>query len=346
MNTVPRIALLVSALLVFTGCAASPPVIQRRSYDAPDSGVQVGIELQAYPYFELVPGTPVYYAPHLPANYFFYDGYYWVYHADHWHYSDWYNGPWLRVAPDDVPLFVLRVPVRYYLAPPAYFRVWIVDAPPRWHQHWGPRWTHHHPGWDRWDRYAAPPPAPLPLYQRHYAGDRYPRGEHRHVIQREHYAYRPRETNLRPPQQVVQQALSPAPVWSRPQEAAHRDPPRGLPGHVGGNEVRRPQAMTTVTPLPQLPGIPQPDLRPPTPLSAIQPPPLQARPPAAGERRRDRPDTQARREPSEKSSAPQRHGEEARGQGGRDRDRRGERRDDPGAQPRGERQSGAGRGRP
>lgn len=333
MNTVPRIALLVSALLVFTGCAASPPVMQRVAYDAPDSGAQVGIELQAYPYLELVPGTPVYYAPNLPANYFFYDGYYWVYHADHWHYSDWYNGPWLRVVPDDVPLFVLRVPVRYYLAPPVYFRVWIADAPPRWQQHWGPRWTRHHPGWDRWDRYTAPPPAPLPIYQRHYAGDRYPRGEHRHVIQREHYPYRPRDTASRPPQHIAQQAPSSAPAWPRTQET-RRDPPRAVPGHGGGNEVRRPPAATTVTPLPQSraipqpdlrppvqPPLPQPDLRPPAQPSVIQPqPPLQARPQGTGERRRDGQASRERRDHEErdKRSAPSQRGER---QSGADRGR-------------------------
>ena len=41
-----------------------------------------------------VPGYPVYYAPDIGGNYFFYDGRYWVYQDDNWYSSSWYNGPW------------------------------------------------------------------------------------------------------------------------------------------------------------------------------------------------------------------------------------------------------------
>ena len=102
------------------------------------------------------------------ANYFFYDGLYWVYQGDDWYASGWYNGPWRRVLPEYVPLYVLRVPVRYYRQPPRYFRVLARDAPPRWGEHWGRDWERRRPGWDRWDRDAAPAPAPLPTYQRRY----------------------------------------------------------------------------------------------------------------------------------------------------------------------------------
>ena len=102
-------------------------------------GVSIGINLPVYPQLVLVPGYPVYYAPQVNSNYFFYDGMYWVYQRDNWYASSWYNGPWELVAPEAVPLFVLRVPVRYYRRPPAYFRGWRADAPPRWGEHWGNR---------------------------------------------------------------------------------------------------------------------------------------------------------------------------------------------------------------
>ena len=76
-----------------------------------------------------MPGYPVYYDPRADSNYFFYDGLYWVYQEDNWYASDWYNGPWQSVAPYDVPVFVLRVPVRYYRQPPAYFRGWRAEHP-------------------------------------------------------------------------------------------------------------------------------------------------------------------------------------------------------------------------
>jgi hypothetical protein len=91
-----------------------------------------GINVPVYPQLVRVPGYPVYYAPQANANYFFYDGMYWVYQRDNWYASSWYNGPWHIVSPDAVPVYVLRVPVRYYRQPPAYFRSWSSNAAPRW----------------------------------------------------------------------------------------------------------------------------------------------------------------------------------------------------------------------
>ena len=49
--------------------------------------VSIGINLPIYPNLVVVPGYPVYYAPQLNANYFFYDGMYWVYQNDYWYSS-------------------------------------------------------------------------------------------------------------------------------------------------------------------------------------------------------------------------------------------------------------------
>ncbi len=156
--------------------------------------VDIGINVPVYPELVRVPGYPVYYDPRASVNYFFYDGAYWVYQGDDWYASSWYNGPWQLVGPERVPLFVLRVPVRYYRQPPGYFRGWRADAPPRWGEHWGRDWERRRGGWDRWDRRSAPRAAPLPVYQRSYSGDRYPRApEHQHSIRSEQYRYRPRE---------------------------------------------------------------------------------------------------------------------------------------------------------
>jgi hypothetical protein len=87
-------------------------------------GISIGINVPVYPRLVQVPGYPVYYDPRADSNYFFYDGLYWVYRGDNWYESSWYNGPWQSVDPIDVPLFVLRVPVRYYRQPPTYFSGW------------------------------------------------------------------------------------------------------------------------------------------------------------------------------------------------------------------------------
>ncbi|MGE8358028.1 MAG: hypothetical protein ACN6N0_16705, partial [Microvirgula sp.] len=137
-------------------------------------GLAIGIDIPVYPDLVRVPGYPVYYYPDAGTNYFFYDGLYWVFQGDNWYRSSGYNGPWQWVGPEYVPLYVLRVPVRYYRYPPPYFRNWHADRPPRWGDHWGHEWEARRPGWDHWDPHTAPPPAPLPHYQRQYSGNRYP----------------------------------------------------------------------------------------------------------------------------------------------------------------------------
>jgi hypothetical protein len=123
---------------------------------------------------------------------------YWVYQEDNWYASSWYNGPWGLVEPEIVPVFILQIPVRYYRQPPAYFRGWRSDAPPRWGDHWGRDWEQRRSGWDRGNRRAAPPPAPPPVYQRQYSGDRYPRQvEQQDKLLKQNYRYQPRDPVVR-----------------------------------------------------------------------------------------------------------------------------------------------------
>jgi len=212
-------------------------------------GVSIGINLPLYPDLVPVPGYPVYYAPRLNANYFFYDGMYWVYQDDNWYASSWYNGPWGLVDPEVVPLFILRVPVSYYRQPPVYFRSWQSNEPPRWGQHWGRGWEQHRNGWDRWNRAAAPAPAPLPAYQRHYSRDRYPRVEQQQILRSRNYRYQPRDTVVRQhfKQQTEQKAPAAAqrgrkeetPVNSQRQQVAP-DGQRSQPQHQGIENKQQP----------------------------------------------------------------------------------------------------------
>jgi len=182
--------------------------------------VSIGINLPLYPELVRVPGYPVYYAPRLNANYFFYDGMYWVYQDDYWYASSWYNGPWSVVGPEVVPLYILRVPVRYYRQPPVYFRGWHRHEPPRWGQHWGPGWERHRRGWNNWKRESAPRPAPLPVYQRQYTGDRYPRAEQQHVIHSQQYRHQPRDRAVREHYKQQREHRAPASIQPRREDAA------------------------------------------------------------------------------------------------------------------------------
>ncbi|HEY6132759.1 MAG TPA: hypothetical protein VIW70_02175 [Rubrivivax sp.] len=196
-------------------------------------GVSIGINLPTFPHLQRVPGYPVYYAPEAPGNYFFYDGLYWVFQGDDWYASSWYNGPWQRVMPLYVPVYVLRVPVHYYRQPPPYFRYWRADAPPRWDQHWGREWQQRRPGWNHWDRHAAPAPAPLPTYQRRYPQSRYPQEAARQqAIRAENFDFRPRDPVARqayqtpdrsPPHPQGRQVQQ---TKMRPQPYSQQPPPR------------------------------------------------------------------------------------------------------------------------
>jgi flagellar biosynthesis GTPase FlhF len=187
-------------------------------------GISIGINVPVYPQLVRVPGYPVYYDPRASSNYFFYDGLYWVFRDDNWYSSGWYNGPWQAIGPQYVPLYVLRIPVRYYRQPPSYFRGWRADAPPRWGEHWGGDWQQRRPGWDQWDRRAVPAAAPLPGYQRQYSGARYPQAvEQQHAIRSGNYRYQPREAVTR--QQFQQQAPAPTQA-TRTQQEQQRPQPR------------------------------------------------------------------------------------------------------------------------
>jgi hypothetical protein len=196
---------LALSLMMWAGTAALAQV----SFGISMPGVSIGINVPVYPQLVPVPNYPVYYAPGLQSNYFFYDGMYWVYQRDNWYASSWYNGPWGLVSPQAVPLYVLRIPVRYYRNPPAYFRGWQYDAPPRWEQHWGHEWSQQRRGWDHWDHRAAPPAAPLPTYQRQYSGNRYPQVQQQQALQNHNYRYQPHEAAVR--QQYQHQG---APTWT------------------------------------------------------------------------------------------------------------------------------------
>ncbi|GAM08607.1 hypothetical protein OR1_00879 [Geobacter sp. OR-1] len=239
--------------------------------------LRIGINLPVFPELVPVPGYPVYYAPQVDSNYFFYDGMYWVYQDDSWYSSYWYDGPWYLMERTAVPLFILRVPVRYYRHPPAYFRSWRPDAPPRWGQHWGREWEQRHRGWDKWKRGSAPARAPLPVYQRQYSGDRYPHPEQQQTIRREHYRYQPRDKAVR--QHFQQQGERKAPEPGRREK---REEPR----------VRAPEHQDIQRPAPH------------------QPP--QQREPAYREQREQR---QPRQQPGavqQERQAPRPHGQEQR----------------------------------
>jgi hypothetical protein len=235
----------VGAVLVLSALSglllAALPAQAQISFGVSLPGVQIGINVPVYPRLVRVPGYPVYYDPQADNNYFFYEGQYWVFRDDTWFASSWYNGPWQARQPDDVPLFVLRVPVRYYRQPPGFFRGWRADAAPRWGDHFGRNWQQGHSNWDRWDRRNVPAPAPLPTYQRHYSGEQYPQAPDRQqAVREQHYRYPGREGAQPPPVQAPHAQPQPPRVQPQPRpqpqpQAQPTPPERKSPGNGPSN---------------------------------------------------------------------------------------------------------------
>ena len=117
------------------------------------AGLNIDFNLIAQPQLVVVPGTPVAYAPTVPANYFFYNGQYYLFTDGGWFVAGGYNGPWLALSPAYVPRALLTVPVNYYRAAPRQWQHWHRAQPPRWAPVWGHQWRDHGRGPQRGDNH-------------------------------------------------------------------------------------------------------------------------------------------------------------------------------------------------
>lgn len=120
---------------LLTGCAtlatAGMIFMAAASATASDINIDIGlgiphiqppIVLTAPPQLLVVPGTSVYYAPEMPANYFFYKGRYYTAVNNIWSMAPAYNGPWAVIRIGQVPAPILSVPVEYYKVPPGHLK--------------------------------------------------------------------------------------------------------------------------------------------------------------------------------------------------------------------------------
>jgi hypothetical protein len=96
-------------------------------------GINIGpppppaVVLPAPPELVVVPHSPVYYAPAVPYNFFYYGGVYYVFHDGYWFSSPSTHGPWAFVP--RVPRLILAVPAHYYKVPPGHGKK---HGPPPW----------------------------------------------------------------------------------------------------------------------------------------------------------------------------------------------------------------------
>lgn len=106
--------------------------------------VDIGIRLPSPPRLVIIPDTRVYYAPNVAVNFFRYEKDYWVFKDHQWYVARHSRGPWSLVERERVPTPVLRVPARYYRAPPQEWHDHAPHHPPRWEPEYGQKWDEQH----------------------------------------------------------------------------------------------------------------------------------------------------------------------------------------------------------
>jgi len=122
---------LASMLAVAGACLVIPAPVRATSFSLGmrTDNVHLGIRIGEEPRLVVVPGTPVYEAPALQYNYFYYNGGYYLYRGGDWFWATSYNGPWTVISIAQVPRPILRVPAEHYRERPAH---WKRGGPPPW----------------------------------------------------------------------------------------------------------------------------------------------------------------------------------------------------------------------
>ncbi len=113
--------------------------------EGPPAGVQGEVNIArppSYPFsgppeVAVIPGTYVYFVPGINVDILFYHGYWYRPFGGRWYWAQFYNGPWVYLAPARVPRVLLELPPGYRRLPPGYHRI---------------PYAHLHANWERWER--------------------------------------------------------------------------------------------------------------------------------------------------------------------------------------------------
>ncbi len=71
----------------------------------------------------VIPGTYVYMVPNIEVDILFYHGYWYRPHGAYWYRARSYNGPWVYLAPPQVPRALMTLPPGYHRVPPGYAHI-------------------------------------------------------------------------------------------------------------------------------------------------------------------------------------------------------------------------------
>lgn len=68
----------------------------------------------------VIPRTYVYYVPNIEVDIIFYQGYWYRPHKEYWYRSMDYNGPWVYIVREKIPVVILNLPPDYRHIPPGH----------------------------------------------------------------------------------------------------------------------------------------------------------------------------------------------------------------------------------
>lgn len=115
------------------------------------TGVKAGVPIPPPPPFVfpappsvfLIPNTYVYFVPDIEPDIFFYHGYWYRHHRNYWYRANFYNGPWVYIAPARVPSIIINIGPNFRTVPPGHQHIPYGQLKKNWR------------GWEReryWDR--------------------------------------------------------------------------------------------------------------------------------------------------------------------------------------------------
>jgi len=109
--------------------------------------------IPAPPEVVVIPRTYVYYVPNIEVDIIFYHGYWYRPHKEYWYRSRGYNGPWVYIVREKIPVVILNLPPDYRHIPPGHTRIPYGQLKKEW-KNWekGKYWDkddHHKKEWEK-----------------------------------------------------------------------------------------------------------------------------------------------------------------------------------------------------
>jgi hypothetical protein len=102
----------------------------------------------------VIPGTYVYFAPTIGVDILFYQGYWYRPHEGRWYRADAYNGPWVHIDREHIPVALHHLPPDYRHIPPGHQRIPYGQLKANWktwerERHWDRHDSRHEGRGDR-----------------------------------------------------------------------------------------------------------------------------------------------------------------------------------------------------